>query len=70
MTTQQSETFRPPSHETLREKRRTYLRENKPKVYREFLKEGDLEEHLEYRAKSATEYAKSLIASGTYVGQA
>ena len=63
--TQQSETFRELSHETLREKRRAYLRENRRSLYQEFLKDGDLEEHLTSAANSTTRYAEDLIASGT-----
>ena len=42
----------------------------KPKVCREFLKNGDLEPYMETCARHTREYAENLIASGIYTGEA
>ena len=56
--------------EELREKRLHYLRTCKPKMLRELRRNGELDAHLEKKARRCRERAQDLIDTGTYEGQA
>jgi len=60
----------PPSDEVLRQKRLTYLKENKPQMYRELKKDGELEEHLARKVKFCKETAQYLMKAGIWENEA
>ena len=57
--------------DVLMEKRETHLRENRPKEYSRLRKSGELQAHLQERAKACRSTAVGLIDAGTtHEGQA
>ena len=56
--------------EQLRDFRRTFLQDCKPKMYRRLQRAGLLADHLQAMADLCRRRVKSLVASGTFEGQA
>lgn len=54
----------------LKERRRKYLELCKPDTLRNLKREGTLDDHLENSARRCRERAESLMAGGTFSGQA
>lgn len=67
------EEFTPPTLEDLEAQALEFFKENKPKLYKEYKKAGELDKLQEIcksRAERTKELAEYLISSGTWAGQA
>ncbi len=60
----------PPSDEVLRQKSLTFVKECKPKSYRQMKRLHELEEYLDLKVKACKREAQSLMESGVWENEA
>jgi len=60
----------PPSDESLRAQTVDFMKENQPKIYRQFLVAGDLQEYLDLKVNACKRAAQNLIKNGVFLNQA
>lgn len=60
----QDDTFQVPTFQNLRDQARAHLRLMKPKAYKQAVKDGDLEEWIDGKARAAQNLAENLHHCG------
>jgi hypothetical protein len=63
-------TFSPPSREALKARRLAFLQASKPNLLRDYEAKGELEKHLNHKAKVVADLAAELVSSGEPVQKA